>query len=330
MRFWLGLLGWPLLAAAAALAVCLCLPLSYTAAAMVAVLPAGGAWDGRAAAPPPLAQYGALLQSRRVADRVIAAFQLQAGYGEATLDGTRERLGRAMQFGSTRGGQLLIQASDPLPWRAADLANRHAIELQQLLDELRVEAAQARAGRLRAEVARLVQRLARADTALQAARLDAGQLRLEPRLVGGSHYGLQQALRAAELRLAALRTRLQDGSAELMREQALADALRAQLRRLEAGGAAGSGAPGAGPSYAEAAREVRLLAPWLQQLRMQAAQAEADAGVRSELLVGIDPATVPQRPSGPFVLGYMAAAWLATLLGLLYRAWRRRRQRCVR
>jgi hypothetical protein len=326
VKFWLGLLLWPLLSAAAVLAVCLFVPPTYTAATLIAIQPSARGWDGPGAnlpaALPSLAQYGALLQSRRVADRIVAAFDLQAAYREPTLEDTRERLAGAVQFGSTKGGQLIIQASDRYPWRAADLAHQFAVELQQLLDELRVQAAHARADRLHAEVARVEQRVAQAHVALQASRLDARQLKLEPRLAGAQFFSLQLAVRSAELRLASLRTHLQDGSADVQRQLALADAVRAQLRRI----GAGDDARPMGALYADAARDVRLLEPWLQQLRMQATQAEMDAGVRTEALISIDPATIPERPSGPFALGYMALAWLATLAGLLARAWQRRRR----
>ena len=62
----------------------------------------------------------------------------------------------------------------------------------------------------------------------------------------------------------------------------------------------------------------------MQQLRVQAMQAEIDAGVRVEALLGVDLAKPPERPSGPLALLYMALAWAATLLWLLARVWHRR------
>lgn len=320
------LLLWPLLSAALALLVCLFIPPTFTATATIDVRPSARAWAGQEAPMPPmampLARYAALLESRRVADRIIRQFDLQAVYGEPTLAQTRERLAKAVRIGRLKGDLLIVQASDRYPWRAADLANQYAEELQRLLDELRMEAAHARADRLNAEVRRVERDLAAAHERLQASRLDPGQLRLDARLAMGQQAGLQQSLRAARQRLAVLRANFQDDSAEVLGELAQVAALREQLGRIEAG----SAQPAAdGILYADAARDVRQLEPWLQQLKVLAVQAEFDAGVRVEALLGVDPAKVPERPSAPAALLYMAAAWGITLAGLLVRARQRRK-----
>ncbi len=323
MRFWLGLLLWPLLSAAAVLGVCLFLPLTYTAVATIAIQPSARGWEANGLPPqlPSLAQYGALLQSRRVADRIIDEFALQTAYGEPTREQTRERLARNVVIGGTRGGLIVIQASDRDRQRAAELANQFANELQRLLDELRVEAAHTRADRLNADVARVQQRVAEAQRQLQAARLHSADMRLEPRWVAAPFFALQQALQASDQRLAALRVRLQDGSADVQRELALRTALAGQLQQAAAGTTAS-----AAHRYSEATRDVRLLEPWLKQLRVHAMQAEMDAGIRHEAVLGVDAASVPERPSGPLALLYMIVAWAVTLAWLLFRAWRRYRR----
>lgn len=319
-----ALLGWPLLSAALVLFVCLFIPPTYTATAVIDVRPSARQVDERGlvrtAPMPTAARYGALLQSRRVADRVIEAFDLQTVYDEPTLDETRERLARATRFGAVRGGLLVVQASDRYPWRAADLANQYAWELQRLLDELRVEDAHARADRLHAQARRVQQRLHEAHAQLAAAPLREAGLKLEPALMRKHYAGLQQALDASRRREAMLGATLHDEATELQLERARGEALHAQLRRLQAGDT--SAADGA--LYADAAREVRLLEPLLQQLRVQAMQAEIDAGARVEALLGVDHAKPPERPSAPLALLYMALAWAGTLLWLLLRRWHHR------
>lgn len=131
-RFGLALLALPLLAAVlAALACLLLMPPVYTARLSVAVQ----------APPTRLPLYGALLQSRRMADRVIDHFALQALWGERTRTDARERLARAVRVGGDRGGLLVVEVDAPLPWLAADIAAFHLQELQALVDTLRAEAA---------------------------------------------------------------------------------------------------------------------------------------------------------------------------------------------
>lgn len=307
-RFGLALLALPLLAAVlAALACLLLMPPVYTARLSVAVQ----------APPTRLPLYGALLQSRRMADRVIDHFALQALWGERTRTDARERLARAVRVGGDRGGLLVVEVDAPLPWLAADIAAFHLQELQALVDTLRAEAAGERRRRMAGALREAEAACAEARAALARSGIDEASLRIDPRYAGAQWTALADALRQAELRQAALATRFAPGSAPHGAEAARVAALRDQLARLQA---AHAPAPA---HYAMAWRELQRQERLLLRLRLLDQQLAQDAGRPDEALLLVDRAGLPERAGRPHALAVIAATWAATLGGLL--AWRRRR-----
>lgn len=308
-RFGLALLALPLLAAALAMLACLLLiPPAYTARLSVSVQ----APLGR------LPMYGALLQSHRMADRVIDHFSLQSMWREPTRSDARQRLARAVRVGSTKGGLLVIEVDAPMPWLAADMAAFYLQSLQALADTLRAEAAAERrrllAPALRETEAAAVQaRAALARSGLNEASLrgDAGTARGQWRLLAGR-------LRQAEAQLAVTAQHAVPGSPAYDTAAARVAASRGQLGQWQAPSAT------APTPYEATWREQQRLERLLQRLRLQDEEFALDAGRVDEALLLVDRAIVPERAGRPYALAIIAAAWALAFAGLLAWRWRQK------
>jgi hypothetical protein len=309
---------WPLLAALLTLLACGFAAPTYTARTVLAPRLSPPSWATQIQGPPQLPTlrlYGALLQSRRLNERIALRFGLQQVYRQASLEATLARLAQNTRFGSING-LLAIEVDDAYPWRAADMANQYAIELRGLLDELRVERAQAGVKALQQDLSLAQRQLKDAQQWLQSRGIDAASLRLDRNLVIGEQVALQQAGREAALKLQGLRHGLRDSSPAVQAQLATVATLRRLQREAQA-----PQRPAAvdGRSYAEAWRELQRLERWQRTLRLQLAAAETAAGHLDDALAVVDRAEMPQRRGGPPALLLMLAAAGLSVLVLMAR-----------
>ncbi|MFG6443275.1 hypothetical protein [Roseateles sp. LKC17W] len=309
-RFALALVMLPLLGALLTALGCLLLiaPV-YTARVSVAVQ----------APPARLPMYGALLQSRSMAERVIDHFALQALWGERSRTDTRERLAESVRVGSNRGGLLIVEVDAPLPWLAADMAGFHLLALQDMLDQLRRAGATERRQRLAAALHEAQAAAARARETLARSGIDEASLRSDRPYAMAQWLQLSHALQQAQARLARVATRYAPGSAPYGTEAALVAALEQQLQGLQAA------RPPAAAGYAAAWREHQRLERLLLRLRLADQQLQQDAERREETLAVVDRPALPERAGRPGALALIGASWALCTAGLL--AWRRRGRR---
>lgn len=264
------------------------------------------------------ALYGGLLQSRRIAERVIAHFGLREVYGEDTTAGTLKQLKERVRMGS-RSGLVVIEADDRYPWRAADIANRYVLELQTLLDELKAESQRQRIIELERELAALRKPLAAAQRALEGSGLDAGSMHLLPEPARGRYAGLQEQLRQAELLAAVLQTRYADTALEPTLQRLRIRALRKLVAESEHAQPP-SDSPEAG-GHARAQREFRRLEERQRWLRQELIKARTEQTYRNETVFIVDRAQMPERRSGPRTLLAMLGAALLTTAWQLRAVW---------
>lgn len=316
---WLLLL--PLLSALLVMLIGGFLPPTYSAQVQIAIrtsprLTADDAGVATALRSPAL--YGGLLQSRRVAERVVAHFGLREVYGEDTLAGTLKQLQKRVRMGS-RSGLVVIEADDRYPWRAADIANRYVLELQTLLDELKAESQRQRIIGLERELASLSEPLAAAQRTLETGGLDAASMHLLPEPARGRYAGLREQLRRAELLATMLQTRYADAALEPTLQRLRIRALRKLVAESEQA-QSHSDLPEAG-GYALAQREFRRMEERQRRLRQELVKAKTEQGYRNETLFVVDRAQMPERRSGPRTLLAMVGAALLTLAWQLRAVW---------
>jgi uncharacterized protein involved in exopolysaccharide biosynthesis len=321
-RDWRWVTFFPLCVGVATLAATFLIPPQFTAKALLmppqqqqslaaAALQSLGALGGLAGAVAPLRspadQYVALMQSDNALDRLIAENDLHKVYDKELRSEVRERLASRSRIEvNKKNGLIQVEVDDTDPKRAAQLANGYVEQLRRLTSELAVSEAQQRRKFFEGQLAQVNKQLAAAQGALQAAGLNEGVIRAEPKAAAESYARLRAQLTAAEVRLQTKRAFLADGSAELAQSKEEIAALRSQLSRLEAT-LTGSN----DTNYLFKYRDAKYYEALFEIFAKQFELARVDEAREGALIQVIDPAEAPDVKSGPKRL------FLAVLVGLL-------------
>lgn len=250
----------------------------------------------------------AILRSQALNDRIIDRFDLQRLWQLRLRGEVQQRLARRVVFGvGRREGVVQVQVQDEQANRAAAMANEYIAELRQTLRSFAQDEARQRRTFYETQLATARQNLAAAQKRVQAGGFDRAALRSEPRAAAEAYGRLQAEVAAAELRLTATRRVRTEGSAEVQQQQVELTALRAQLGRLEQPRDDSRG------EYVSLMREYRYAETLAESLARQAEAARVDEASEPLPLQVLDAATVPEWPSSPRVLVWLAAG---ALLGL--------------
>lgn len=268
-------------------------------------------------------QFVALLLSTTVADRMVEQFKLQALYELEFKEEARKIFWKNLRVVlNRRDGLIAIEVDDHDPQRAAAMAAAMVEQFRRVSSEIAVTEAQQRRkffGERRAEAAA---QLAQAQAELQRGGLAPDSLKAEPKATAEVYARLRAEVSAAELRLRMLLTTLTEQTPEVRQQQSLRNGLRAQLQKLEAGGAAEQDG-----GYIARYREYRYQEALLEQFSRQYELARVDEGREGGLLQVVDAPQVPERKSRPkralIGLGVSVAAGLLLALGVVLRLqWR--------
>lgn len=321
---WRSLLLVPMLVGAAAAGIAHMLPPWFTARTLI--LPPQQSGTGSAAAslgalaalagatPPRSAidQYASLLRSDTVADRLIDRFDLTTAYAARVRSNARVELAKRVRVSvGKRDGLLMIEVDDHDAHRAADMANAHVDELRRLSDRLALSEARQRRVFFEGQLMQARERLAKAQTELQATGFSQGALRAEPRAAADSYARMRAEVAAAEVRLKAMGRNLADTAPEMQQQQAMLDGLRAQLSVLERATAS----PTKDADYLGKYREFKLQEALVELITRQFEAARVDESRDGGTIQVVDPATVPDIRSGPRRALAGIVASIAALLG---------------
>lgn len=263
----------------------------------------------------PADQYITLMQSVRVADRLIDAFDLQKTYDVTTRLDARRILERNTRIGAARKDTLItIEVDDGDPARAAAIANRYVEELRQLSSQLALSEAQQRRAFFERELQATKQRLAAAQVALQGSGFNAGALRAEPKAAAEAYGKLRAEMTQAEIQLQGLRKSFTDEMPEVQRQLALLAAMRAQLarleepRRVEEAGSA---------DYVSRLREYKYQEAMFEIFARQYETARLDEAREGTIVQVVDAATPPERRAHPKRRVWAMVSALLGLAGVL-------------
>jgi uncharacterized protein involved in exopolysaccharide biosynthesis len=258
----------------------------------------------------PADMYIGILQSRTIADRIIAKFQLQPLWKLKKSEDTRKKLAKQATFEVAKNGLISISVEDHDPQRASDLANAFVDELYSMNSRLAITEASQR--RLFFD-----QQLAEEKSALAAAEDDlrktqektglitvSGQAEMAIRTIAQTQA--QISIRLVELQaMRAYATEENPGVYTLERE---INALRQQLRKQQddqkkmAPGdtqiPAGK-VPEGSLEYARKLREVRYHTTLFELLSRQYEAARIDEAKSAPIIQVVDRAVPPDRKSGP-------------------------------
>jgi uncharacterized protein involved in exopolysaccharide biosynthesis len=262
---------------------------------------AGAAVGARA----PGDQLVSMLASNRVADRLIARFDLMKVYEAEFRFLARDRLAAStkIDFGK-KDGLIRVEVEDESPQRAADMANAYIEELRLMSSTLTITEAQQRRAFFEGQLATARASLARAQAELQASGISESALRAEPKAAAEAISRIRAEIAATEVRLQVMRRSLTDSAPELQQSLAQLSALRAELGRTE------QKQPADNTQYISKYREFKYQEGLVEALSRQFELARLDESREGALIQVIDPATVPEWKASP---KRSRAAILATL-----------------
>jgi uncharacterized protein involved in exopolysaccharide biosynthesis len=258
--------------------------------------------------------YVSLLQSDSIADQMISRFHLRPLYKAKYQFEARDILkGRTRVALGKRDGLISIEVDDTDPQRAADMATQYVEDLRQLTAGMALTEAQRKRAFFQTQLQTTREKLAQAQSALQASGFNPGALRSQPNATAEEYAKLMQQLASIEVQKSALSTRLANGAPEMLDLDAASSALRTRLHAIEteSSGSAQS------QDYVGKYREFKYQESLFELLSKQFEAARLEESKDDNLIQVVDRAQVPEWKSKPKramygLMGMLLAAVIAS------------------
>jgi uncharacterized protein involved in exopolysaccharide biosynthesis len=250
--------------------------------------------------------YIGMLNSRTVADQIIARFDLKKVYDLDSMDRTRKKLVSNTSITNSRDGLITIEVQDRDKQRVARMANGYVEELVRLTKTLALtEAAQRRVFYERQlELAK--NNLANAEMKLKSAIDTRGlvSVDMESRSVVETVAKMRAQIAAKEIQLNSMQAFVTADNQAYRQVQEELSSLRAQLSKLENGRSAPvDAAPDTnraqGLENIRILRDVKYYQMLYELLAKQYEVARLDEAKDSAIIQVLDPAIEPERKSKP-------------------------------
>ena len=302
---------------------------SGAAAALASLGGLAGLAGAAGAIKSPDEMYVAFLGSEGMQNRIIAEMKLQERYEAKTLSDTRKALKEQMRISSDKkSGLLSIEADDKDPAFAAELANRHVVELRAMLGRLAVTEAQQRRQFYEQQIQQTQDKLSLAEVAFRAAKEKSGMQVTSVLAETGVRASaeLRGQIAAREVQLQAMSRFATAQNPDTQRIASELSALRAQLNKAEQG--SGESKAAASPLHQEAVksyRDVKVQEAMLEVLIRQYELARVDEAKEGPLIQQVDVAMPPERKSKPkraqiVLVAAFAGLFLGVLVAFVRRA----------
>jgi tyrosine-protein kinase Etk/Wzc len=279
--------------------------------------------------------YIGLLNSRPVADAIIAQFSLAKVYRAKDMTAARKRLAGATEIVSEKNGFITVSVTDKDRRRSAAMANAYTAGLRILTKTLAVTEASQRRLFYEDQLKQAKEALVTAEIAFQQVQLTKGLVQLDAQaktMIEGL-AALRAQVAAKEVELQALRSYSTEHNPEVALAERELSSLRAEAARLQqrnhSPGAADMGledVPGAGLEYLRAEHELKYRQAIFDLLIKQYDAARLDESKDAAIIQVVEPAIEPDRKSSPkralIVLLSMSGGLFAGCLLVLLGWWK--------
>lgn len=273
--------------------------------------------------------YIGILQSRTIADALIAAFHLNSGKGQKQMEATRIALRAQTEIESGKDGMIQISVTDTDPKRASDLANAYVDQLYAFNSQLTITEAAQRRAFFDQQLNDERKALAAAEDALRTTQQQTGIIQLEgqAQVVVQTIADLRAAISSREVTMRSLQSSETDQNPDVVRIANEIDTMRQQLARLE-NDQKRQAQPGdisqpAGRvaentlEYTRRYREVKYHEALFDLLSRQFEAARIDEAKSAPIIQVIDRALPPEMKSSPrrtlIVLGFLVFGFVLSL-----------------
>jgi uncharacterized protein involved in exopolysaccharide biosynthesis len=253
--------------------------------------------------------YIGMLKSRSVADALIKRFDLQALYGTASMEETRDELDKQVSVSNGTNGLITVVVDDEDAQRAADMANAYVEELEKLTRRIAITEAAQRRLFIEQQIKLTQDKLAQAENALKQTQERTGVIDLDNqgKAIIEAVTDLRAQAAAKEVQISTMRSFAAPGNPDLVRARQELAGLRAQIGKLEHDNLSGDGdimvatgrMPEAGLEYLRKLREAKYQQAVYEMLARQYESARVDEARNTVVIQVVDPAIVLDEESGP-------------------------------
>jgi len=275
-----------------------------------------------------------LLQSRTVADGLVAQFNLQTVYHAKLLADARKQLAENTKVEASKDGLIHIVVKDSDAKRATAIANGYVDRLHDINAGLAIGEAAQRRVFYDQQLAQENGALAAAEESLKETQEKTGVIQLtgQAQLTLSGIASLQAQIASREAELSVTRAYATDQNPDVVRQEHEIASLKGELARREgAQRASDSGdvqvpsgrVPEVGLEYLRKERDVRYHEALFELLLKQREAASLDEAKSAPLVQVIDKAVVPEKKSGPnrklIALGFACLGFLISVIDVFIR-----------
>jgi tyrosine-protein kinase Etk/Wzc len=254
--------------------------------------------------------YIGILQSRTVADDIIARFHLQEVYKSKKLSGAEKMLDANTRFVAGKDTLIKIIVDDRDPQRAANIANGFLDELQHQNDRLALTESSQRRLFFEQQLEKEKNALADAEVDLKKTEestgliVPGGQMQVEIETIAD----IRAQITSREIQLSSMRQGATDQNPEVIRLQTEMEGLQKQLQKLQndtqqrqpgSTQLPTAKVPALALEYIRKQREVKYHELLFESLAKQYEMARLDESRDAPVLQIVDRAIVPDTKSGP-------------------------------
>jgi len=280
----------------------------------------------------PADMYVGFLQSRTIADNLIAKYQLQSVYKRTNLQDTRLALKSHTEIEAGKDGLIHISVVDHDPRRASDLANAYVDQLHGMNSNLAITEAAQRRLFFDQQLDTEKKALTAAEDDLRATQQKTGLIQLsgQAQMIIGSIAQLRAQIASREVEMQSLRVSSTDQNPNVIRLREEISTMQAQLAHLEddrqfheqAGDVALPAGRVAADSleFARKYRDVKYHEALYDLLSKQYEAARIDEAKSAPVIQVVDHAVPPDKKSGPhgslIVPGFTFAALFFSCLAV--------------
>lgn len=274
--------------------------------------------------------YMGMLESRTIADRLIARFKLQERYNVSTMDEARKELSSSSEISSgKKDGFIWVTVSDAEAKVAAEMANAYVDELTKLTQTLALTEASKKRVFFEKQLRDAAEQLAAAEITLRSTQERTGLIQPDAQLkaIIGNVAQLNGTIAAKEVQIASLRTYAKGENPELLRAEQELRSLKEQLSKSEHSNGGKNDElmvpvgkiPGVGVEFVRGTRSVKYYETIYELLAKQFELAKLEEAKESSLIQLLDAAIPAERKSKPKrVLMVLTGSIIGAVTSILY------------
>ncbi|WP_260736304.1 GNVR domain-containing protein [Tunturiibacter lichenicola] len=252
--------------------------------------------------------YEDILESKTVADRLIAQYGLKGVYRVKYQLAAQKELASRTKIVTSKEGLVRVTVQDEDPKRAADLANSYLAELDRMNEGLAITSAGQQRLYFEREMVKEKDALAEAEVELKKTQESTGILVPQAQVAAniGAIEQTRAQLRLRQVQLGALLQGATQENPNVLRLQAEIKGLENQLQAMQSGSDTGvatgiptSKTPERALEYIRKEREVKFHEAVFALLAKQYELAKQEEAKTVSMIEVLDRATVPERKTWP-------------------------------